>query len=263
MSDICVFIQHKTSLCKLNEQKQSEDLTSSVSSNNDLLCGTCPEKFYDARSLLEHAQYTHKINIFVNSTSSSSPSTLEVTNTVPQSSSSSNTSTTTTTTTTTNNIEIANNKKNPTNEIFIDFVQSDKRSDNRYNITVSSSSSNNGNNSMEHDRENNNMNTSVNNNNNNNNNKTIINMSPKKKLLSYSYNNLVKNSMDDGNSNGNEVKIEANSNPMNKDDENNTGIQPTTSTSSVLNNNSFSLTDLNSDNGNCKLNKQNIFFILN
>ncbi len=237
LSDICVFIQHKTSSCKLNEPKQSENL-----SPNDLLCGTCPEKFYDARSLLEHAQYTHKINIFVNNDPSPSPSSTN-TKLLPQS------SLNTTTSTTTSNIELPTNKKNSTNEIFIDFVQSDKRSDNRYNITVSSSSNNNNNgnnNSIEHDQENN-INTSIMNNSNNNN-KTIINMSPKKKLLSYSYNNLAKNSTDDD-SNG-KVKIEMKNNQ--KDDEKNQTQEPNTSTNSLTNNSFLSANNLNTDNGNCK-----------
>jgi hypothetical protein len=238
LSDICVFIQHKTSSCKLYEPKKSENL-----SPNDLLCGTCPEKFYDARSLLEHAQYTHKINIFVNSDPSPSPSSTN-TKLLPSS------NTTSTTSTTTSNIELPTNKKNSTNEIFIDFVQSDKRSDNRYNITVSSSSNNNNgnnnNNSMEHDQENN-INTSIMNNSNNNN-KTIINMSPKKKLLSCSYNNLAKNSIDDD-SNG-KVKIEMKNNQ--KGDEKNQTQEPNTSNNSLTNNSFLSANNLNSDNGNCK-----------
>jgi hypothetical protein len=32
--------------------------------DSTLTCGTCPEKFANARSLLEHAQFTHKLHIF-------------------------------------------------------------------------------------------------------------------------------------------------------------------------------------------------------
>ncbi len=112
--------------------------------DSSLTCGTCPEKFTNARSLLEHAQFTHKINIFL---SDRNRNNME------------------------NNLEgqSANNE----NEIYIDFVQSSTNnkqqakmssangqssSSSSYNITVSTQSKNDNNDRL-------NINSNENNNN--------------------------------------------------------------------------------------------------
>lgn len=176
LSDIVQFIQHKTSSsCKVPEQQQYDNSNNTGNGNitsvspgchacenaNDstkLTCGTCPETFTNARSLLEHAQYIHKINIFLNTkttTNKASPGASSSVNTASfmpgnnlnrtyqstihggLSSSLSN--------------ETAKNKNRQQTDVFIDFMPSDKRHMDRsapsslYNITVSSTNNNNNN----------------------------------------------------------------------------------------------------------------------
>ena len=212
LSDIVVFIQHKTSsACKLVEQQTEvtdKNITPiSTTTNSDLTCGTCPQTFSNARSLLEHAQYTHKINIFVNSQSpaTTTTSSSSVVNNTPSTQANNSSQQTPNT---------SNHKNNSTNEIFIDFVQSDKHcsangSSPTYNITVSSSNNNNNNN-------NSNSSTSDHKDLNSNGSLLInksVNMSPKKKLLNYTYDSMQNNTASNNhNNNSVDIKIESNEN---------------------------------------------------
>lgn len=93
LSDIVIFIQHKTKSCK--QQAGSSSFTtdyhngangsegyccnhtcSTSSDNNSLACSSCLETFKSPKSLLEHAQFAHKINIFIENKASSSSSLL-------------------------------------------------------------------------------------------------------------------------------------------------------------------------------------------
>lgn len=57
LSDIVVFIQHKKKPCNI-ELTENE--------RNPFKCSSCTQTFKNAHSLLEHAQFFHKINIFIN-----------------------------------------------------------------------------------------------------------------------------------------------------------------------------------------------------
>lgn len=67
LSDICEFIRHKKKSCciELNDHHYQQQ-ASQNSIENYLRCSSCSETFKSAYSLLEHAQYFHKINIFIN-----------------------------------------------------------------------------------------------------------------------------------------------------------------------------------------------------